>query len=195
MIKKIQKNKLLALLCILTVPIYTLLFGITKDPVRYTLSKIGNYFTFRTDFIIWGLLTGLLLAFYVLYVFDKAKYKNKTAKRFLFLSYIFLIITVLVPNFKGTFEFYIHVAASLLFGACLLMSIALFMRHLYIKQNKVFSKSFWFLVLSMLLPIAILIIYKKPTGVLEIAFFISISSFLAAVNVYLNNHKKENQKV
>lgn len=194
MIEKIQSSKLLALLCILTVPIYTVLFGIRKDPSIYTLSKIGNYFTFKTDFVIWGILTGLLLAFYVLHIFRKADYENKMAKRFLFLSYVFLIITVLVPNFQGTIEFYIHVTASLLFGACLLVSIILFIRHLYLKKNNIFSKSLWFLIISMILPVILLFIYQKPNGVLEIAFFISISASLIAMNVYLSTHKKEIQK-
>jgi len=191
--KRILTKRLLAFLCILTVPAYTILYGTMKDPIKYTLSKIGNYFPYKSNFILWGIITGLLLAGYVLYIYKKAGYEDKLSKRFLFLSYVFLIVTVFVPNIKETMEFlfYIHVVTSILFAACLLMSIILFMRHLYFKKSKIYSKAFWAFIFSVGIPAAILIAFGGLTGLAEIAFFVCISAFLLAINAYLNKAPKK----
>lgn len=52
-----------ATLSILLIPLFTYLFGIKESPFKFTLSMIGNRLEARLEFIIWGIICGLIFIF------------------------------------------------------------------------------------------------------------------------------------
>ena len=87
--KRIVAKSLFATVSIALVPIFTISFGFKESPIKYTLSNIGNFFSYRINFIIWGVATGALLVGYILYTYSKARYYNQRSKKFLIWSDIF----------------------------------------------------------------------------------------------------------
>jgi len=70
-VKRITAKAVFLVLSLLLIPTYTLIFGTKESPWEFTLSNIGNFFTHRLAFIIWGILTGMGIAFYTLYLYEK----------------------------------------------------------------------------------------------------------------------------
>ena len=180
-------RKILAAAALIAVCAFTLWFGTIKNPIDFTMSKIGNNFSYRPIFILWGIMTGLLLVYSVSHMYERAGYYNKHSHNLLAVSYAFLVLTVLVPCMKETMEFlyYVHVAFSFLFPTVMLISLFRFIRYLYLVKYNVFKKAVKILSLCMAFPAGLLLTYGKLTGVAEISFFVCISIFLAAINVYL----------
>lgn len=180
-------KKILAATALFVVCAFTLWFGTIKNPIDFTMSKIGNYLSYRPIFILWGIMTGLLLVYSVSHMYERAGYYNKHSHNLLAVSYAFLVLTVLVPCMKESLEvlYYIHLACSFLFAAMILISIIRFMRYLYYVKNDLFVKAIKVLGVCMALPLGLLIMFGKLTGIAEIAFFVCISVFLAATNIHL----------
>jgi hypothetical protein len=185
-------KNLFIFLSLLTVPIYTRVLGLKQNPAIFTLSKIGNYFGHRAGFIAWGAITGLLLVTCIFHLFQRTRYKGRFGEKLLTLSYVFLIITVLVPNFRETmtFLFYIHVTSAALFAFCLFMALVFFMAHLHANRKKVFDKCSVLLFVCVGLPLLLLAIFGELTGIAEIAFFFGICTFLAVVNAALLSEER-----
>ena len=190
---KYNVKNLFIFLSLLAVPVYTLIFGLKQNPAIFTLSKIGNYFGHRAGFIAWGTITGLLLVACIFHLFQRTQYKGRFGEKLLALSYAFLIITVLVPNFRGTmtFLFYIHVTSAALFAGCLLMSLFFFMAHLHANNKKIFDKCSVLLFVCVGLPLLMLAVFGQPTGIAEIVFFFCICAFLTVVNSSLIGAERE----
>jgi hypothetical protein len=193
-LKEYAKN-LLIFLSLIAVPAYTLIFGLQQNPIQFTLSKIGNYFGHRTGFIIWGAISGLLLVGCIFHIFKSTDYKGRFGEKFLVMSYLFLIITVLVPNFRGTIFFHIHRISSVLFAASLLMSILFYMAHLRANHKRIFDKCSRLLLICVGIPVLMLLAFGGLTGLAEIAFFFSICLFLFVLNSVLMREGKNRQTV
>ena len=180
-------KKILAAAALIAVCAFTLWFGTIKDPIDFTMSKIGNNFSYRPLFILWGIMTGLLLVYSVSHMYERAGYYNKHSHNLLAVSYVFLVLTVLVPCMKESMEFlyYVHVACSFLFPTFMLISLTRFMRYLYLVKNNVFKKAVKILSLCMALPAGLLFTYGKLTGLAEMAFFICMCVFLASLNIHI----------
>jgi uncharacterized membrane protein len=54
-------NEKIITFSIIMIPLLTLLFGLRESPFNYTLSMIGNWFGHFNIFIIWGIVTAILL--------------------------------------------------------------------------------------------------------------------------------------
>lgn len=191
--KRIVAKGLFAFLSIMLVPIFTISFGFKKSPIDYTLSNIGNFFDYRINFIIWGVVTGALLMSFILFTYQRARFTNQRAKIFLIFSDVFLILTVATPALRETLSFwyYIHLLTSTLFVIFLIASLLFFMHFLSENNKNVYSKSLFFLLFSVGFPVALFLIFGKLTGLAEISFFVCISIFLLLLNVYLNREQKE----
>jgi hypothetical protein len=189
---EIFEKRIFALLYLITVPIYTLSFGLIKNPIDFTLSQIGYLLKYRTLFIIWGILTGFLLMAYVINIYKRSQFYSRTAKVFVYLSYLFLILTVIVPAAKYTDRvlFYIHLACAALFVTCLLLSMILFVRHLC--RNTIIKNRLPILLITacITIPFAVLIAYGKLTGVAEMVFFACVTGVLIVADIKLFRLKK-----
>jgi hypothetical protein len=191
--KRIVAKSIFAAISIALIPIYTIYFGFLESPTKYTLSNIGNFFDYRINFIIWGVVTGGLLVGFILFTYRKARFNNQRAKRFLIVSDIFLVLTVATPAFHESLRFwyYIHLLSATLFPLFLVASLLFFMHFLSVNNRKVYSKSLFFLMFSVGFPVSLLFVFGKLTGLAEIAFFVCISGFLALLNIYLSREQKD----
>lgn len=189
---KSTASKILVFMALTAVCAYTVWFGTIKDPIDYTLSRIGNYFDLRVDFIIWGAITGLVLTGCIAHIYKMAGCRDILPERFLIISYAFLILTVLLPDIKETMRllFYLHIASAVLFAISLLVSVIFFMRHLYMNKRSLYKKSLKVLIFCVAAPIFLLAAYGKLTGMAEIAFFVGISAFFVSVNLSIAKEKK-----
>lgn len=204
--KRITAQTIFALLSIALVPVYTLSFGTKENPFIHTLSGMGSMFDHRLSFIYWGSITGLALVLYTLHIFAKIDYRDKRSRRFLYASYLCLIVTVLTPALKGVFPVwhFIHIVFSTLFPFSLVASILLFLQYLSRSNQELSKKSLFLLIGCVGMSVGTLFLLGL-NGVVEILFFIGISVFLIVLGIYLDNFvekqlmikftKKDNGKV
>ncbi len=186
------EKRIFALLYLITVPIYTLSFGLQKDPIDFTLSQIGYLLPYRPAFIIWGVISGFLLIAYLMHIYNRASYFSRTAKVILGLSYIFLLLTVIVPAAKYTdrFLYLVHLISAGLFVGCLLVSMIMFAA--YLCKNTVIAKNLPIIVMTacILIPFAVLLMYGKLTGIAEMVFFACVTTAILIADVKLLKMQK-----
>jgi len=189
--KRLTAQAVFALLSLMLMSVYTLIFGTKESPWENTLSGIGNSFNHRLSFIFWGLITGMSILYYTLYIFEKMDFANKRARRYLISSQAFLIFTVFIPALKSVFPFwhFIHVLCTCLFALFFIISILLFIQYLA-KSNQRLSKTALFLFLSCVGVSILALFIMGLNGVVEILFFVGISIFLAILGVILNRFRK-----
>lgn len=188
---------------IITVPILTLIFGLRKSPFDYTLSMIGNWYDYYTRFVLWGIITSILLFISIYHIYQSANFKNRKAIRFLILSVIFLVLTVLTPTIseepiqkelREIFVFNFHGLFGFAFSFFLILSLYLFSRYLSSVDEKLSLKSFRWLLITVGGSILTLFIFGM-TGIFEIFFFVSLSIFLFIINIGIKKKfKKDKEK-
>jgi hypothetical protein len=194
--KKWTKDKLgrgymryLALYALLIIPLYTWLFATKESPFYFTMSMIGNMGDHRINFIIWGIVTGFLITFYIARMYMMKSFKNPRAHRLLIWSHLFLVLTVIVPA-VDTLPFLkqVHALMAVLFGLSLLTSLYLFIRYLGEIDEKLSTRSTWMLFTVLLGSIGLFFLLGN-TGVFEIFFFFSLTLFLALMRKWLKPHE------
>lgn len=190
-------KSLFAILSLLLIPVYTLIFGTKENPWENTLSGIGNSFDHRLSFIIWGIITGMAILYLSLYIFEKMDFRDKRAKRYLIFSQSFLVLTVFTPGLKSIFPVwhFLHVIMSGLFAIFFIISILLFIQYLS-KSNQRLSKTTLSLFISCVGVSIVALFITGLNGVVEILFFIGITIFLALLRIILNKfiHEKEKEE-
>ncbi|NHB68729.1 hypothetical protein [Perlabentimonas gracilis] len=172
----------LAIFAIIMIPLGTYLFGTKESPFYYTLSMIGNRLGYRLNFIIWGIVTGLLLTFFIIRLFVLKSFHNQRARRLLVWALVFLLLTVLIPSLERLpvlMIFHILVAAG--FAISLTLSLYLFIKHLSISDQKVYRWSILMFYLVVGGSLLMLFVFGM-NGIFELFFFISLSIFLGALN-------------
>jgi len=184
---------------IISIHLFTLWFSFNESPFEYTLSKIGNLFDYKLKFIVWGLITGILLFITIYNIYKKYNYHDKKSFKFLLFSILFLVLTVLTPTIDNTFVendyefvdyeikntsfFNFHNIFAFLFSLFLMFSLFLFSKYLSSYNKKIYLKSFnWFLIT---LGGSLLMLFLFGfTGIFELFFFISLSVFLLILNLF-----------
>ena len=187
---------------IITVPILTLIFGLRKSPFDYTLSMIGNWYDYYTRFVLWGIITSILLFISIYHIYQSANFKNRKAIRFLILSVIFLVLTVLTPTIseepiqkelREIFVFNFHGLFGFAFSFFLILSLYLFSMYLSSVDEKLSLKSFRWLLITVGGSIITLFIFGM-TGIFEIFFFVSLSIFLFIINIGIKKKLKKDKE-
>lgn len=187
---------------IITVPILTLIFGLRKSPFDYTLSMIGNWYDYYTRFVLWGIITSILLFISIYHIYQSANFKNRKAIRFLILSVIFLVLTVLTPTIseepiqkelREIFVFNFHGLFGFAFSFFLILSLYLFSRYLSSVDETLSLKSFRWLLITVGGSILTLFIFGM-TGIFEIFFFVSLSIFLFIINIGIKKKLKKDKE-
>ena len=188
-------NELLIFFSLFAIPVYALYFGLKKSPFEYTFSMIGNWFEYKINFIIWGVVTAILLFIVIVNLYKKTKFKNKKAHQLMYSSLFFLILTVITPTAHSEpiqeelkshfFYFNLHGFFAVLFGLFLLTSLFIFSR--YTSQiNKNFSTKSLLLLLTTVGGSVFTLFIFGMTGIFELFFFISLSAFLIVANFLTN---------
>lgn len=191
---RITLKSVFAGLSLLLIPIYTLVFGTKENPWENTLSRIGNLFDHRLSFVIWGIITGMCILFYSLYIFEKMDFMNNKARRYIIASQVFLVLTVLTPAIKNVLPFwhFIHVLWSGLFALFLVIALLLFIQFLA-KNNQRLSKRVLLLLMSCVGISILALFFMGLNGVVEILFFIGIFIFLTGLTLILNKFRKDRE--
>lgn len=195
-IKGYTAQTVFAVLSLLLIPIYTLIFGTKENPWENTLSGIGNAYDHRLSFILWGIITGMAILYYSFYIFEKMDFMNKKARRYMVASQVFLLLTVLTPALKSVFPFwhFMHVIYSGLFALFMVIAILLFIQFLS-KNNQRLSKTVFVILLSCVGISILALFFMGLNGVVEILFFIGISIFLGILNFVLTRFKKQQEEM
>ncbi|WP_209330140.1 hypothetical protein [Lunatimonas salinarum] len=181
----------LAIFAILVIPTYTFLFGTKESPFYFTLSMIGNLVEYRTGFIIWGVVTGLLLTFYIYRLYVLKAFFHRKAKKLLIGSLFFLVLTVLIPAVEELpFWNSLHAVVAVLFAFSLTASLYLFIRYLAAIDEKITVRSTWMLFSIIGISVGLFFILGN-TGIFELFFFLSISAFLVLLKVWLKPYQNQ----
>lgn len=176
---------------LVTIPLGTLLFARIKPPSKFTLSMIGNMEGNRFAFIMWGVITGVLITFFVARLYMKGSFNHPKANKNLKYSLIFLCLTVIIPAVE-MFPFLkkLHALMAVLFAVSLMVSLSLFIKHLNQSQNKIlnfYTFFIWFIIGGSI----VVFLFFGNTGYFELFFFFTLTIFLYILNKFLN--KSENK--
>lgn len=170
--------------------ILTVIYGTLENPLEYTLSKIGNYFTYRWLFIVWAIITGFAIQTATLVLFHLENYKAKHQYIYNSLSAIFLIITAIIPSLYLIYPFwhFLHTLFAIIYAFFVFMSISPFV--VWVSKNNPrlrTSLSIWLNVIwvGALFP---LILFGK-SGMFELWFFITMIIFLLYLSLVLFEEK------
>ena len=183
----------LAIFIIIFIPLYTYLFATRESPMQYTMSMIGNKLGYRLNFIIWGIVTGLLLTFYVLRLYILRSFHHKRARKLLLWSLVFLVLTVAIPAMEHLpILSRLHALSAVAFALSLTASLYLFIRHLESTNKKITLRSLWMLYVVVGGSILLFFLFGN-TGVFELFFFFSLSVFLGLLNRWLRRYDRHRQ--
>jgi len=174
---------------IFAILIVTFLFAIKKSPFNYTFSMIGNWFNYRLEFIVWGILTGTFLSFYLIHLFKEIKIKNKKTFWYAYASGIFLTLTVLTPTrIQEPIEkalrqphLDLHLFWAILFIFFTIATLYTFSKYLSSINKKLSIKSLKLLLITIGGSIAFLTIFGM-TGIFEIFFFTALFIYLTIID-------------
>lgn len=181
----------LAIFAVLVIPTYTFLFGTKESPFYFTLSMIGNLVEYRTGFIIWGVVTGLLITFYVYRLYVLKAFQHRKAKKLLFGSLMFLVLTVIIPAVEELpFLKKLHAVMAVLFALSLTASLYLFIRFLGQIDQQITVRSTWMLFTIVGVSVGLFFLLGN-TGIFELFFFFSLSLFLILLKVWLRPYQSK----
>jgi hypothetical protein len=181
----------LAIFAALAIPTYTFLFGTKESPFYFTLSMIGNLVEYRTGFIIWGVVTGLLITFYVYRLYVLKAFQHRKAKKLLFGSLVFLVLTVIIPAVEELpFLKKLHAVMAVLFALSLTASLYLFIRFLGQIDQQITVRSTWMLFTIVGVSVGLFFLLGN-TGIFELFFFFSLSLFLILLKIWLRPYQSK----
>ena len=101
-----RKTRIAIMSFLLFALVFTFVFGTLENPFIYTLSNIGNFFTYRIVFILWSMISGIAIETAILTLFELEKYKKKYARLSVYLATFFLVATGIIPALKETYPFW-----------------------------------------------------------------------------------------
>ena len=180
-INQMRKQRNLIITYLLFALVLTIAFGTLQDPLRYTLSNIGNRFGWgpRIMFIIWALISGSAIEISFIFIMRLIRYSGKLTTMFIGLTSMSIILTGLVPALKNEFPLWhtLHfitsgsIAFFFFFALVPLIKeiiklIPEYKRYIFIWMGVIWAGS-----------ITVLILFKW-SAMFEIWFFVSIILFL-----------------
>ncbi len=166
--------KIGALVTLLVTVIFVTWFGALKvpyedDPSSFyppfvrTASVIAMHY--KALYLLWVGLVIVSLLLNVRYMYLKYDFKSKLGTAFLYLSFISLITTVIVPHAEGGIEKLIHWTGALTFGIFCAGSIIIFLFKKG-KENKKFTYTMYFFLGVLGLMLILLALFKE-NGAIE----------------------------
>jgi len=187
---KQRRRRILVMYLLLFSFALTIIYGTLENPFKYTLSKIGNYFTYRWVFIVWAMVTGFAIQIAILVLFHVEEYKAKHPYIYNSLSAIFLTATAIIPSLSKIYPFwhFIHTLLTVFYAISVFLSINPFV--IWVGKNNPrlrFFLNIWLGVIwiGSLFPI---ILFGK-TGMFELWFFLTLIIFLLYLSLVLFEEK------
>mgnify|MGYP000333132621 CR=1 FL=1 len=129
---KQRRNRIFIMSLLLLTLIMTAIYGTLENPFKYTLSNIGNFFTYREVFIIWALIAGFSIQTAAVSLFRLEKYEQKISFTLIIYASIALVLTAIIPALKDILPFwhFVHVLTSINYGLLLVLGLFPFIRYI-----------------------------------------------------------------
>ena len=170
--------------------LFTLVFGMLENPFIYTMSNIGNFFTYRLVFIIWAICCGISIEVALLGLFKLENYTVKYSKLFVLLAVIFLIATGLIPALKEVYPFWqvVHTITSGLHAVFLYLALVPFSRWISRENPRLrIYVSIWQIIIW--IGSILMIVFFRHSALFELWFFVSNIVFLLYLSLVLFEEK------
>jgi len=170
--------------------LFTFVFGTLENLFLYTLSNIGNFFTYRIVFIIWSIVCGLAIEVAVVSLFKLENYHSKYCYTFLGLGTFFLIATGVIPALKDVYPFWhiVHTATSGLLAVFLYLALVPFSRNVS-KENPRLRNIITIWQIIIWVGSILMIVFYRRSAMFEIWFFASNIVFLLYLGLVLFEEK------
>lgn len=187
---KQRRRRIFVMSLLLASLILTVIYGTLENPLQYTLSKIGNYFTYRWLFIAWAIITGFAIQIASLVLFHVEEYQAKHPYVYNSLSAIFLVITAIIPSLSKIYPFwhFLHTLFAIFYAFFVFMSINPFV--VWVSRNNPRLRFFlntWLGVIwiGALFPLLLF----GNSGMFELWFFVTMIIFLLYLSLVLFEEK------
>ena len=170
--------------------LFTLAFGMLENPFVYTMSNIGNFFTYRLVFIFWAIFCGISIEVALLGLFKLENYTVKYSKLFVLLAVIFLIATGLIPALKEVYPFWhiVHTITSGLHAVFLYLALVPFSRWISRENPRLrIYVAIWQIIIW--IGSILMIIFFRHSALFELWFFVSNIVFLLYLSLVLFEEK------
>lgn len=181
-----RKTRTLVMTMLLFSLLLTLVFGMLENPFDYTLSNIGNFFSYRIAFILWSIIAGISIQLTVGTLFKLEKYETKYGFLFIGLSAFFLIATGILPALKEEYPV-LHVMHTITSGLhALFLYLALVPFSLWVSRENPrlrITILIWQLVIWAGSIVMVIIFWHS--ALFELWFFVSNIVFLLYLSLVL----------
>ncbi|HPJ23575.1 MAG TPA: hypothetical protein PK113_01575 [Bacillota bacterium] len=185
-----RRNRTAIMSFLLFALIFTVAYGMLENPFIYTLSNIGNFFTYRLYFIIWAIICGVSIEFALPALFNLEAYQKKYARLFVYLSVLFLIATSIIPALKDDYPVLhlIHTITSGLYALFLYLALVPFTRWISKENPRLrIYMTVWQIVIW--IGSILLVIIFWHSALFELWFFITNIIFLIYLSLVLYEEK------
>lgn len=128
---KQRRIRILVMSGLLLTLIMTAIYGTLENPFKYTLSNIGNFFSYREIFIVWAIVAGITIQTACVSLFRLEKYEQRRSFTFIIYASIALVATAIIPALKDSFPFwhFVHVLTSIFYALFLILGLQPFLHY------------------------------------------------------------------
>ena len=181
-----RKRRISVMSLLMLAFLFTLVFGMLENPIIYTMSNIGNFFTYRVVFIIWAIITGISMVAGLLALFELEEYKTKYGRILVYMSILFLIATGLIPALKELYPTWhlIHTITSGLHALFLYMALVPFSKWIS-KENPRLRIALFVWQIIIWIGSVLMIVLFWHSAMFELWFFVTNIVFLLYLSMIL----------
>jgi hypothetical protein len=183
---KQRRNRMIVMSGLLITLIMTAVYGTLENPFKYTLSNIGNFFSYREIFIIWAVIAGASIQTACVSLFRLEKFEQRHAFTFIIYASIAIVATAIIPALKETFPFwhFVHVLTSIFYALFLILGLQPFLNFVS-KENPRLRKiiAIWQYVIVGGGFLGVILF--GMSGIFEIWFIASVTLFLLYLSLVL----------
>ncbi len=128
---KQRRNRTIVMSGLLLTLIMTAIYGTLENPFKYTLSNIGNFFTYREVFIAWSIVAGVAIQTACVSLFRLENFKQRRSFTFVIYASVFMVLTAIIPALKDTFPFwhFVHVLTAIFYALFLILGLQPFLHY------------------------------------------------------------------
>ncbi|MCD6337163.1 MAG: hypothetical protein J7M01_02895 [Candidatus Marinimicrobia bacterium] len=183
---KQRRNRMIVMSGLMITLIMTAIYGTLENPFQYTLSNIGNFFSYREVFIIWAIIAGASIQTACVTLFKLENFEQRHAFTFIIYASIAIVATAIIPALKDTFPFwhFVHVLTSIFYALFLILGLQPFL-HYVSKENPRLRKSIAIWQYAIVGGGFLSIILFGMSGIFEIWFIATVTAFLLYLSLIL----------
>ena len=183
---KQRRDRILVMSGLLLTLLMTAIYGTLENPFQYTLSNIGNFFSYREVFIIWAIVAGLSIQTACIFLFRLERFEQRRSFTFIVYASIALVATAVIPALKDKFPFwhYVHVLTSINYALFLILGLQPFLNYVS-RENPRLRKiiAIWqYLIVG---GGFLCVIIFGMSGIFEIWFISTVTIFLLYLSLIL----------